>query len=267
LLRQAIVSGTLDRRREAEAELLQIREAEAVHPLVKVLANDEAPLRALLAHVLGSIPGKESNRALVDMLLAEPEDNVRSGILDQIREQDEPGTIPQLVKALRSENVRVINRAAWALGSLQAVNAVPALVAVLVTTEDRMVIGPTEAEAQAAMPAGNLGPGPALMAANQNWLAYLTPPAMAPGVVAYGAVTVPFFSQDQLTGGILGSLPPSGRGPIPRIVTYTYQNVEVLGSLIKLTGQDFGYDGNAWRRWISKSFNPNPKPVRQVPQP
>ena len=227
-LRQAMVAGPEDRRREAEAELMQIREVEAIHPLVKVLANDAAPLRTLLAHVLGAIPGKESNRALVDMLLAEPEDDVRNGILSRIKEHDEPATIPQLVKALRSENVKVVNRAAWALGNLEAVNSVPALVAALVSTEERMVIGPTEDEAQAATPAGNLGPGPALMGMNQNWLAYLRPPAMAPGVVAYGAYTVPFVSQDQLTGGILGSLPPSGRGPMPRIVTYTYQNVEVL---------------------------------------
>jgi HEAT repeats len=267
MLRQAMVAGTEERRREAEAELMQIREVEAVHPLVKVLANDSAPSRTLLAHALGAIPGKESNRALVDMLLAEPEDDLRTGILDRIREKDEPATIPQLVKALRSENVKVVNRAAWALGNLEVVNSVPALVAALLTTEERMVIGPTEAEGQATNSAANVGPGPALMAMNQNWLAYLTPPAMAPGVVAYGAVSVPFVSQDQLTGGILGALPPSGRGPVPRLVTYTYQNVEVLGALIKLTGQDFGYDGSAWRRWISRSFNPNPKAVRQIPQP
>ena len=105
------------------------------------------------------------------------------------------------------------------------------------------------------------------MGMNRSTLAYLTPPAMAPGVVAYGGFSVPYLSQDQLTGGMLGALPPSGRGPVPRLATYTYQNVEVLGALIKLTGQDFGYDDSAWRRWINRSFNPNPKPVRQIPQP
>ena len=105
------------------------------------------------------------------------------------------------------------------------------------------------------------------MGMNRSTLAYLTPPAMAPGVVAYGGVAVPYISQDQLTGGLLGALPPAGRGPVPRMATYTYQNVEVLGALIKLTGQDFGYDGGVWRRWINRSFNPNPKPVRQIPQP
>ncbi len=113
LLRQAIVGGTSDRRREAEAEIMQIHDAEAVYPLLRVLGSDDVPMRTLLAHVLGTIPGKESNRALVDMLLVEPEDEVRNLVLDRIRENGDPGTIPQLVKGLRSENVRVINRAAW----------------------------------------------------------------------------------------------------------------------------------------------------------
>ena len=60
---------------------------------------------------------------------------------------------------------------------------------------------------------------------------------------------------------------PPNRGPVPRVVTFSYENVEVLGALNKLTGEDFGYDETAWRRWIKASFNPNPKPVRQVPQP
>jgi len=266
LLRQAMAASSEDRRRTAEAELMHIREVEAVHPLVKVLGNDAAPFRTLLAHVLGAIPGKESNRALVEMLLAETEDDVRNVILDRVREHDEAATVPQLVKGLRSENVKVVNRAAWALGNLEVVTAVPALVAALVTSEER-VIYPTDAENQAANPGGNMLPGPALMAMNRSSLAFLTPPAMAPGVVAYGGFTVPYLSQDQLTGGFLSTLPPSGRGPVPRVVTYTYQNVEVLGALIKLTGQDFGYDGSAWRRWVNRSFKPNPKDVRQIPQP
>ncbi len=268
MLRQAMVAGADDRRREAEAEMMQIHEVEAVYPLVRVLGGDTMAMRTILAHVLAAIPGKESNRALVDMLLAEPEDEVRHVVLDKIREHQQPGTVPQLVKALRSENVRVVNRAGWALGQLGAMAAVPALVAALLTTEERIEYAPSDSAGQAVSGA-NVGPSPALMAMNPNWLAYLTPPVVAPGVVAYGGYTTPFYyNQEQITGGLMGSLAPAtGRGPVPRVLTYTYQNVEVLNALVKLTGQDFGYDGAAWRRWIKKSFNPNPNPVRQIPQP
>jgi hypothetical protein len=106
------------------------------------------------------------------------------------------------------------------------------------------------------------------MAFNGSTVAYMTPPAVGPGVVAYGAFTVPFFNPAQIGGfntfGV-GSAP--SRGPTPRIMNYTYQNVEVLAALVKLTGQDFGYDADLWMRWIKNSFNPNPEPVRRVPQP
>ena len=53
ILRQAIVNGPEDRRREAETQLMAIREAEAVGPLLRVLGNDDEPQqRILLAQVL-----------------------------------------------------------------------------------------------------------------------------------------------------------------------------------------------------------------------
>ena len=110
-------------------------------PLVKVLGKDEVPMRLILAHALGGIAGKESARAMVNMILAEPEDEVRSSVLERLKERDEPGIVPQLVKALGSENIKVVNRAAWTLGNLDAVNAVPRLVGSLISTEERIVHG------------------------------------------------------------------------------------------------------------------------------
>jgi hypothetical protein len=46
-----------------------------------------------------------------------------------------------------------------------------------------------------------------------------------------------------------------------------FQNVEVLSTLIRLTGQDFGFDVRAWQRWVSSSFRADPAPLRRVPQP
>jgi hypothetical protein len=51
------------------------------------------------------------------------------------------------------------------------------------------------------------------------------------------------------------------------MVTDTFQNTEVLAALVKLTGQDFGYNVNSWRRWLRTSFQPDPAPARSVPQP
>jgi hypothetical protein len=268
LLRQAMVSSTNDRRREAEAELMQIKDVEAVFPLVRVLGRDEAPVRRMLAYILGGIDGKESARALVNMLLAEPDNDVRNTILDTLRKKEEPGVGPQLIKALGSDNIKVINRAAWALGNLEVVAAVPRLVSVLVTSEEHIVEAPSEGSGQGT----GAGPmlSPVIAAYNGSSIGYLTPPAVGPGVVAFGGFSVPYYNPGQLVRGSsfgvnLGSGPD--RGPQLRVVTYNYQNVEVLAALTKLTSEDFGYDANLWRRWIKNSFNPNPNPVRRVPQP
>jgi hypothetical protein len=262
-----MVSSTNDRRREAEAELMQIKDVEAVVPLVRVLGRDEAPIRRMLAYILGGIDGKESARALVNMILAEPDNDVRSSILDLLKKREEPGIAPQLIKALGSDNVKVINRAAWALGNLDVVAAVPRLVSVLVTSEEHMVMVPSEGSGQGAGAGPALSPAP--IAFNGSSIAYLTPPAVGPGVVAYGAFSVPYFNPGQLVRGSSFGVNMGGpdRGPQLRVVTYNYQNVEVLGALTKLTNEDFGYDANLWRRWIKTSFNPNPNPVRRVPQP
>jgi hypothetical protein len=145
--------------------------------------------------------------------------------------------------------------------------AVPRLVAALLSTEERLILVPAEGDAVPNAPSGM--PGPVLMGMNQNAAAFLTGPAMAPGSVGYGAVAVPMIGGIGPLGGgsYLGMGASPNRGPQPRYVTYTYENVEVRAALQKLTGQDFGYDASAWRGWIKTSFNPNPTPVRRVRQP
>jgi hypothetical protein len=41
----------------------------------------------------------------------------------------------------------------------------------------------------------------------------------------------------------------------------------VLEALQRLTGRNFGYDVATWQRWLSSSTDPEPEPVRRVPQP
>jgi len=259
ILRQAVVNGPADRKREAEAQLMAIREPEAVAPLLRALGNEEPEQRILLAHVLSVIPAREASSALVQQILAEPLSSVRSIIFDKLKDREDPGVVSRLVKALSSSDTRVINRAAWTLGSLEAVAAVPSLIPVLITTEQQIVM---------VQPGGpNTGPvggqdlsTSAPLAMNNNNAVVLTPPAVSNGVVAYGATGVP-------TGLVLGNVGAQIRQPEPRAVTFSYRNEEVLSALQKMTHQDFGYDIQAWRDWVSRQYNPEPRPARRVPQP
>jgi hypothetical protein len=265
-LRQALISGPDDRRREAESQLMSIRDPDAVVPLLRVFGQDDRPRRILVALVLSAMGGPESAAGLVRRILDESDAEVRSITFDHLKQRNDAGATAQLVRALGSSDVRVINRAAWALGNLKAVETVPRLVTVLVTSEQRIVLEPPPG-ASAGVPALATVPGPALRGMNNSGIVVQSPPAVGTGVAAFGLSAMPFY---QMGSGVGGGVPLGAtipQMPEPKVATFTYRNVEVLSALQKLTGEDFGYDVDLWREWIARSFNPNPKPVRRVPQP
>jgi len=263
LMRQAIVNGPTDRRREAETQLMAIRDPDAVVPLVRVLGKEEPHLRILLAEVLSVIPEPSATAALVRMILAEPTTQVRSAVFEKLKDRDRPAVLKPLVRALSSSDIIMINRAAWTLGNLGDAEVVPRLIPALLTTELHIVMVNPGASGNQGSVSGPAMPG-APLAMNNSAAALQTPPAVSQGAVAFGATVVPFYEIPGRLGAVAGTQIPV---PEPRVVPFTYRNVEVLAALQKMTGEDFGYDESAWRNWIAHKFNPNPKPSRRVPQP
>jgi len=289
VLREAVVVGPDDRRREAESQLMEIREPAAVAPLMLVLGEDREPVRTLLAHVLGGIPGTEATAALVRRVLDERDPEVRFTAMDELARRKTPEVTKQLVRALRSDSPEVVNRAAWAIANLNAVAAVPSLVGSLLTAKYQVVMAPPAGGSgegsSISATFGSVPPTPSMggipVAYNGSSVGYLTGAVVGPGVAAYGASAASAYPLPNplatLPGGAGASLAGTGisagggvsgsRGPVPRMVGYTVQNVEVLSALVKLTGEDFGYNVNAWRHWVRTSFQPDPTPARRVPQP
>ncbi len=264
MLRTAIVNGSSDRRREAESQLMSIRDPDAVVPLVRVFGQDDATRRILLALVLSTIGGHEATAALVQRVLDEPDSEVRTITFEHLKQRDDAGVTNRFIRALGREDIKVINRAAWALGNLNAVESVPHLVAVLVTYEDRIVVpqlfgGPPQ-------PTVPTGPGivPRGFINNGYGMVYSTPPVVSNGAAAMGVGVIPYVPAGMLGGNYAGAARPQEDAHLER---FTYRNVEVLTALQKLTGQDFGYNMDSWKSWITRSFNPHPRPSRRVPQP
>ena len=77
LLRQALSNGPDDRRRDAEKQLMEIRDPIAVSPLLQVFKGENPTLRTLLDRVLDGIPGPEAAGGLVTHMLIEPDVDVR----------------------------------------------------------------------------------------------------------------------------------------------------------------------------------------------
>lgn len=288
LLREAIAYGTEARRQEAESQLMETRDPGAVVPLVRVLGDDVVRIRILLSHALGAVPGPEATAALVARLLDEGDAEVRQATMDELLRRRESEVSRVLIRGLRSNAPEVVNRAAWALGNLHALTAVPNLVGALVTVRHEVVIAPEGGGGGMGVsaPFGSVPPAPSAggvpIAYNGSSVGYLTGVSVGPGSVAYGVAAVPAyplpgtpalptapgFGPSPANVGIPAGGGVSGtRGPAPRMVTYSFRNTEVLSALVKLTGQDFGWDVVAWKNWLRTSFDSEPAPARRVPQP
>jgi hypothetical protein len=283
VLRQKWLLGDPQQRAQAEEQLAAIRDPSAVAPLVHTFGADPAAVRIRLAKLVAAVPGDEAAAALARLVLVEPELEVRQEFLHQLVTRHDPETVTRFARALGSKDVTVVGRAAWALGMLDAVSAVPKLIPVLVKVEQQMVVQP-QANPSPGLSATftSMGPGPILPGGAGGYavgggaggtvgpyvgggtsIPVLTGPVVGPGVVAFGATSVPFGTGVGLNTG--GGVNPNA--PAVSVVTRVYRNEEVYQALVKLTGMDFGYDQDAWRRWQTTAFRPQPPASRRVPQP
>jgi hypothetical protein len=270
-MREAYVYGAEDRRREAETQFMAIEDSSAIVPLVKVLGPDEPPLRILLARVLGIIPGPEAASALVARILVETDGEVRQKFLSELDRRKEPEISKRLAQGLRSDKPEVVNRAAWVIANLRLAAAVPALIEVLVTSRTDFAWVNTASTTNPGNMNSSFGSGVPLIpnglgvpvASNGSAVGYQSGPAVGPGYVGYGVAAVPVYSAAATYGGFSGT-----RGPVPTLVTTKVRNVEVHSALLKLTGEDFGYDANAWKTWLKTSYRAESStPAKTVPQP
>ncbi|WP_435005756.1 HEAT repeat domain-containing protein [Tundrisphaera lichenicola] len=265
-LRDAYLSGPEERTREAERRLLSIVEPAAISPVLRVLGSDSVPaIRIMASRILGKIPGPIASTGLVGRLTNEPDEEVRQATMDEIARRTPSEVVPGLTRALRANSAEVVNRAAWGLGNLNALSTVPKLVPALVTVETRVMMPGIENNSSGNFNVSFNAVSPAPEVGNYGGISIpvLTPPAVGQGAVGFGATSVPYgaLNAPNLNTGTVD------RGPTPRMVSIKHHNAEVLAALVKMTGEDFGYDVATWNRWVASSFRIDSAPARRVPQP
>ena len=276
-LHQTYRMGTPAQSRQAELKLLGIQEPAAVPGIVQVMGEDMDFVRILMAQILGGITDRHAAQALISRVMMEPELKVLDAMLMQAKRFEPAYYTSMLYAALQSENPVVVNRAAYALGELNITAAVPKLIPVLITYQDKLVYD-NSAGSGGGGGMGFMSGGPGVGARvppGRAGLAAQAPPSMANipyvpivtpvigpgGTVAFGATSIPLTELP----GVGGMGAPSQ--PQMRYEREIYHNVDVLNALRKLTNQNFGYEIDVWKSWLNTKYQVDKPVVRRAPEP
>lgn len=249
-IRQALRSEKPDVRAIAEDQLAEIQDPVAIPALLKVLGREHPRIRILLYRTLERMEGPEASNALLSLYLREPDSTLHSHALGMLSRRPLEDVAPRLVQTLRSNNPDSIAQAARALAAIKAETAVPNLIPALFQYRDRVEMVPVEVTTS----------GPSIMMGKTQAFAAQVTPTVAPGAVAY-QVTPGVLLDGFAMGGTQSRVVPQ-----PQLIRDMLPNHAVHEALVELTGQDLGFNVNAWKQWLG-SARKGPKPERRVINP
>jgi hypothetical protein len=231
--KRSLLDSALDRLvREGRTKILAIKDPLAILPLAQVLSEGNFACRALLVRALSAFPEDEATLNLAIMGLADPDGQIRAAALTELARRNDPRVIGQYRAALRQGPDVIVARAATGLGRLDARQAVPDLIEALTAWRHRWVEVPVD---QYFM----------------TWTA-----AFAGGTVVHlGAASARHRPEVGLSYGT------TAWGPVVAdAVATSWQlqyvavlRTEVLEALKRITGQNFGFERNAWRQWYAEN--------------
>lgn len=225
------------RKKEGLNQFSELREPDAVPALMKMMAtHDDLETRRLYVRVLGQIPGSGAVEALLDRYLYDPSEAVWSEALLAIQPGQYELAIPMLISALTNDSNSVIQRAASALGNTGSEQAVPALIAALITTHKLKVeVVDSQPISFGRSSSGSVGMVDPRQA---NGAAMLELEMLARlGQLPYGARIVPFYQTPKNTKVVT--------------VVVDVKNAAVLTALEKITDKHLGYNESDWHLWWS----------------
>ena len=227
------------RRTKALAELNKIDDSNAVVALVRFLGQDKnKQVRRLQVEILGKIPGEKSVKPLVYVSLSDSQSDVRRAALEAIKPELREKAFAYYVGKLTNSINVVVRRAATALGRIGDREVVPDLINALVTRHRYKVrVQGSASPSYSFSTDGSFGGVGA-----QSVLPPEIELQLRTGQLPYGVIVKKFpMVADRQT----------------RLITVQrdHKNREVLSALVKLTGQNFGYDERTWKLWWTAERN------------
>jgi hypothetical protein len=206
-------SGLANLVEEGRRKVLQIKDPLAILPLSQVLSEGSRAARSALVEVLQNFPEDEATMNLATLVLVERDAEVRERAVDELVRRHHPRVVSHLRRAVAGRDDVLVRRAAAALARLRTAEAIPELIDALTAERRKLVEVP-------------------ITGYYRDWqLCY--------------------------DGRAASVLPPriGIAGDVIRVDTefrvreVTVYRTEVLEALRQISGQDFGFEQAAWRRW------------------
>ncbi len=210
---------------DGRKHILEIRDPLAILPLAEVLGGGRRHCRLLLVEALSAFPEDEATMNLALLALVDGDRQVRRRALREVAKRQDPRVSAQYREALYSDSDVILRRAAEGLGTLQAGEAVPDLIAVLTAEQHKWVEVPVRRYFRGWPGVFNrttvVGIGGGSQVSHQPRLG------------------VPQSAWD-FGGGVKNEW---------RYRWVTVYRTEVLEALKQITGQNFGFEVHAWWEW------------------
>ena len=230
-IRSGLLESTIPRQvEEGRARILEIRDPLAIHPLTDVLTAGDSACRGLLVLALSAFHEDQATMNLGIISLLDPEPTVRQAALSDLVRRSDPRIVREYREALRHANDVILGRAARALGQLEDREAVPDLIASLTAERDKWVEVPVRRY---------IGGWPLVFDG-------MTTVLIGPDARAVHRPEIPGWPERYL----LWDNELENRWVYRRVTVY---RTDVLEALKRITGQNFGFDGQAWQRWLGES--------------
>lgn len=210
---------------DAQQRVLEIRDPLAIQPLTEVLTTGDASCRSALVQVLAGFREDEAtmNLGIVGLFDAAPE--IRGLAVGELARRQDQRIARQYREALRGGSDGLVLRAATALGTLRDRDAAPDLIDALTAQRERWVEVPMRRY---------LGGWPLVFDG-------VTISEVGPGV---RVVTRPDLVWCQHYAVV--DVDVVNRSVYREVTIY---RTEVLEALKQITGENFGFDREAWTRW------------------
>jgi len=211
-------------------QILSLKDPLAIAAIASVLSGGTEPTRRLMIEALGRFQQDEATLNLLTAAVVDPSPAIRRMAAEVLAQRKDARMVTELRNALKSDEDAIKRNAAAVLGVLHAEEAIPDLISLLDVAGYGTVVLQR----------------PALWASFCN--CYCGP------TVGYGGGAPLWYYPTGIAalgpGTVLGTY---WEGDVEVIKLY---RTDVQEALIYITGQNFGFDIPAWRRWYVQKYKP-----------